>query len=275
MALKSRNLTIILSFSAALIISSSFLYLMSFRPGEGNIEIETKAGKFKIQLADNKVNLKDLLNNLLTDNNYRDDTLAILQNSFNLFKRDCSQLIDSFRREDGKSSLSKNIRELLFDLKGPFERSFHKYYDITEESVVSAINDLNYNHSVAVRFRELRDKSTGIFEDRGIEVDVSLDTSDEIKDGYAAVCKGSKFHGRNLLLLGLNNGHKSTKVFAEKTFPCINPEARQTQIQINQNNGKKLYDDINFDNKRKALLFLLPIGYDVAPHYLAQNIDIK
>ena len=248
---------------------------MGTRKGAGSLHIETDAGIFKIQLADDNVNLKDLLSNLLTTDNYRDDTLAILQKSFKLFKRDSSQLIDSFRREDGKSSLSKNIRELLLDLKGPFDRSFHNYYDITEESVVSAINDLNYNHSVPIKFREFRDKSTGIFEDRGIEVEVSINSSDAITDGNAAVCKGSKYHGRNLLLLDRNNRHKSIKVFARNTCLCINLDERQTLIQINQIDGKKLYGDNNFNKNWKALLFLLPIGYDVEPHYLAQNINRK
>ncbi len=101
-------------------------------------------------------------------------------------------LVDHLRKESGHSSIASLLRGLLIDLKGPFQRDYHQFHDITNPNVVTAINTLGYEHDVAKEMRSLRDRATGIFEERGVEVEISLLDSGEVPEGQAILCNGSR-----------------------------------------------------------------------------------
>jgi hypothetical protein len=248
-----------------------FLLFMYFGKGSGGLLIKADKGiEFKIDVK-NEVNVIDLLNGLLTNNKYQNEILAILESSFGLYKKESSQLIYIISKEDPRSQLSENIRELLVDLKGPFNREFHSYYDIKKPSVVDVLIKLKYDHPVAVKLRDLSDEGEGIFFDRGKDVEVSIANSNSILDQHASVCTGCKYFGRYVTLQNSENNAKVRTFLVDNSFLCREQDKLEAQIMINQNDGNFLYGGSNPNSKMKAILYSSKKGYIIQPTYVAQQ----
>ncbi|CAB5133400.1 hypothetical protein D3OALGB2SA_3776 [Olavius algarvensis associated proteobacterium Delta 3] len=264
-----KEISKIVFIGAVLVVVVIFAVIMNERQGAGSLTIKTGESELVMNFADNKLNFSELISLLLNNKAYRRDTLAILRDSYGLYQKDSDLLVDHIRRESGESSFSQRLREVLVDLRGPFERQFHHYYDITQNEVVDAINSLDYKHEVARRLRELRDSAAGIFEQRGVDVDVALYSSDKILDGNAAVCEGSKYRGRDLLLLNPYDQTKTISVFARNSFKCIKLSngagLEKPLIQINHNDARRLFGDILFSAKHEAVLYPVQSGYSIDP----------
>jgi hypothetical protein len=261
-----KNMTIIV---AIVVIVGMFLFIMNNRQGAGSLTIKTGDSELVLDFSDNKVNFTELIDMLLKGEKYKNDTLSILRDSYGLYNKDSELLVDYIRRQPGNSAISEKFRELLVDLRGPFERKYHNYYDITLVEVVDAINSLGYDHEVPVRLRELKDSASGIFEQRGIDVDVAVISAEKILDGNAAVCEGSKYRGRDLLLLNQSDLNKTISVFARNSFQCIKPSTGAGKgkplVQINPNDATKLFGNIIFKTKERAILYPTQSGYSIAP----------
>ena len=241
------------------VIVGIFAYIFVKKDGVGDLTIKSGEHEISFSFKDKELSLEDLLKTLLENPIHSKLVYSMLRDNYNLYHRESDFLIDSFRRESPDSELSKNIRELLVDLKGPFSRDAHTYHDITRVNTVDAINNLGYEHPVSSRLRDLKDSVAGIFEERGVEVIVSFISSTNILDGNAAVCKGSKYRGRDLLLLNPNDTNKTISVFSRNTTNCLNAGAGESEkaarIQINHNDAKKLFGDIVLSKTEKAVLY--------------------
>lgn len=262
------NKPLIIAVSVVIIVGI-FMYIMNNRDGSGSLTIKTGENEVTMEFSDNKVNFRDLIEILFNNDKYKKDALAILRDSYDLYYKDSELLVDSIRRESGESKFSQQIRGLLVDLKGPFERKYHNYYDITDVRVVDAISTLGYKHDVAKKLREIKDSAKGIFEQRGIDVDVAFISSDNILNGNAAVCEDSQHRGRDLLLLNPNNLTKTITVFARNRFPCVRKSDgsgwEKPLIQVNLNDGKQLFGNIILGKKENAILYPAPKGYSINP----------
>ncbi|CAB5135794.1 hypothetical protein D3OALGA1CA_3527 [Olavius algarvensis associated proteobacterium Delta 3] len=144
-----KEISKIVFIGAVLVVVVIFAVIMNERQGAGSLTIKTGESELVMNFADNKLNFSELISLLLNNKAYRRDTLAILRDSYGLYQKDSDLLVDHIRRESGESSFSQRLREVLVDLRGPFERQFHHYYDITQNEVVDAINSLDYKHEVA------------------------------------------------------------------------------------------------------------------------------
>ncbi len=273
MSEKSYSIKTIIIAILFLIIIGMFFQLMRYRQGAGSLTIKTGNSELKINFAENKLNFSELIRVLLEGENGK-DTLAILRDSYGLYKSDSDLLVDHIRKAEGNSSFSEQLRELLIDLKGPFIRKHHSYYDITKKETVDAINALGYNHKVCKEFRQLQDHFKGIFKPRGLNVSVTFASENQIQHGDAFVCQGSTLRGRSLLLLNQNDLNKTLSVFARDNLICLTTGNENVSpipiIQITPYDGRKLFGDKVFHPKEKAVLFPSPKGYTIAPIIVSQ-----
>ncbi len=269
MAERSELIKTMAIIAALVVIVGMFLFIMNNRSGAGSLTIKTGDSELVLDFSDNKLNFSELIGMLLKGEKYKNDTLSILRDSYGLYSKDSDLLVDYIRRQQGDSGISRKFRELLVDLRGPFHRDYHNYHDITLVEVVDAINSLDYDHEVSVRFRELKDSSSGIFEQRGIDVDVAVISAEKVLDGNAAVCEGSVYRGRDLLLLNPSDLRKTINVFSRNSFQCIKPSAGiekgKPLVQINPNDAIKLFGNIIFKAKEQAILYPTQSGYSIAP----------
>lgn len=260
--------TVVIALSVITIVGM-FMFIMNGRDSSGLLTVKIGDNEVSVDFSNNELNFSKLIDNLFEDNKSKQETLGILRDSHELYYIHSKLLVDRIRREPAESDFSVEIRDLLFDLKGPFERKQHTYYDITDTKVTNVINNLDYEHDVAIKFRELRDNSEGIFESRGIDVEVAFISANNIRDSYAAVCEDSKHRGRDLLLLNPNNLTKTITVFARNRFPCVKKSDgtgwEKPLIQINLAEGKRLFGDIILGKKEKAILYPAPKGYSAEP----------
>lgn len=260
---------VLISALGLIIIVGLFVFTMGERQGAGSLTIKAGKSELVMDFSDNKLNFSELLSVLLKDEKYKSDTLSILRDSYGLYHKDSDLLIDNIRKEPGDSEFSKKMRELLFDSKGPFEQSYHRYFDVSDVRIVGKINSLGYDHKVASRFREERDHARGIFEQRGIKVKIAVRPAEDILDGYAAVCEGSSYRGTDLLLLNPNDTSKTITVFSRNSFSCIKVgNAREDEVilvQINPKDAKNLFGDIIFSSKENAILYPAPKGNTLRP----------
>lgn len=261
--------------SSLVIIVGMFIYIMSDRQGGGSLTIKNGDNEVVMNFSDNKLNFSELINLLLNDDKYKSDTISILRDTYGLYKRNSILLVDQIRKEPKDSIFSGHIRSLLVDMRGPFERDIHSYYDIKSLPVVSAIHSLGYKHKVAIKLREDRDNAVGIFEQRGIDIDVAIYSSDKIRNGNAAVCQFSKYKGRDLLLLNPNDPTKTITVFSRNSFPCIKQSngngLKKPLVQLNPNDAKKLFGNIVFSSRQGAVLYPAQSGYSIEPKLVGIN----
>ena len=271
MGLESKNLETRAFFVIALMIVCAFLLYMYLTKGVGKLTIKGADFEFGIDVANKELGIFDLLDELLNKSEHQKQILAILERSYDLYKINSTALIDRIRRENSESPLSKGLRELLEDSKGPFDRKVQSYYDIRKESVVDALLKLEYDHPVAVKLREASDLSKGIFFDKGKDVKVLIVNSDSISNGHATVCSGCKYYGRQVLILNPNDNTKVASFFVDKTFMCREPNKLNVQIQINQNDAEAIYKNPNPHSQMDAILYAFKAGYIPQPIYIAQQ----
>lgn len=263
--------------AVVLAIVSVFFNLMKSHNGDGSLIIKAGDTEINMGFSGNKLELTDLLIRLAQDLQQWNETKAILRESYGLYEIDDSYLVDRLRKEQGATPTAVALRELLSDLKGPFQREYHNFYDVTRTEIVTAINGLDYDHTVAKELRRLRDRATGIFEERGVEVEVSFLTQDGFHDGQAVLCNGSQYRGLDLLLLNPSDLQKIVRVFARNTSPCIKPPNGDVvdleRVQIKPTDGRRLFGNAALKDKIRAILYPVPNGYTVKPSS-GKNIEV-
>jgi hypothetical protein len=254
-----------------------FAYVLLKTQKDGTLIIKSGDSEMKMVFSSTNIELRQFMNQLFADELRKKETLAIFRGLYNLYEHNDPHLIFSFRNEGGESGLSQSIRELLFELRGPFQRQYHTYYDIDKISVIDALIALGHEHPVAERLRELRDNYQGMFEERGIEAYVSLDNDGAITDGHAAVCVGSKFRGRDLLILNPTN-EVTISVLVSKSFLCHHNRGNRHSvdeiqvIKINHNDGQKLFAGKKPENEEHVIIYPAPTGYMIKPQIISMMV---
>lgn len=254
---------------------SIFSYVLLQRQGPGSLTIKAGNSELVVDFEGGKLNFLEVIGTLLENEEYEKTTRAILRDSYGLYHKDSELLVDHFRRTPGDSKLAMMMRDLLIDLKGPFGRSYHTFYDITDTAAVDAIKALDYRHPVALAFRDMADNAEGIFENRAVDAVIDFAPESQLGNGNAAVCRNSRFRGRDLLLLNPENPSRSITVFSRDIFTCITvgpDDMSQTElIQINRNDAEKLFGSQNVEAKEPAILFPASRGYSLGPRLVGNT----
>ncbi|BBO66881.1 hypothetical protein DSCA_08110 [Desulfosarcina alkanivorans] len=249
-------------------IIAVFAFIISKQQRAGSLTIKIGDNEATMNIDENRIDFIALIKNMMENEENKSGTLAILRDSYGLYRKDSLLLLDDIRKRTGKDDFSKGLRELLFNLTGPFKREYHRYYNIELREVVEAINKLDYEHVVSKKFRELSDNEEGIFEKRPIDIQIVFSNSYSIPEGEAAIIRGRgcDIFGREWLLLNKDNPLLSPlSVIVVHEFPNIYP-GEQPCIIINTSDAKTFLGENAVCEKRyNAKLFPVKKGYVVSP----------
>ena len=249
---------------AVLAIVGMFVFILHKHRQDGLLEVSFGEAKVNMKFTGSTIELRKIFEETYKDELKKKEAMAILEAFFQIYERDNIKLIASYRDEDGDSNISGALRKLLFELQGPFQRKYHTYYNITQASVVDALNDLGYEHKVSQELRKLSHDATGVFEKKSIDVEIRIDSSNIIEDGQAIVCEGSGLHSRYLLIMTLDS-HSPKQIFASKSNICADIHNNVPSIKISHSDADQLFGDQTLANRQRAIMYIAPVGYQFIP----------
>ena len=216
-------------------------YVFVEKEGSAQLEIVLGEGNsVRIDLQEsNKAPINEVLKTLFSNDESARMTRALLKEFHSLHELD-SRLVDAIRNENPDTEFSQKIRKLLDGLEGPFSRNKHQYYNVSSTDVLDGLKNNGKEHRVTKKLRLMaRDNEPPIFINESIPVKVSFPAQANISEGFAAVCNGKNYIGRNIVLRNSGNG-AMIQVFARNTFTCNHNENR---IQLMHKDADNLFGD--------------------------------
>lgn len=176
-----------------------------FRPGAFSVVAEGQGASIKLNFADSRVDLSELLDKLLQQAGSGADAeqkrrlvLSILQAHQFYFVPSVEAVtaIRAIEETETTRDVARAVRTMLYDLVGPFARPA-TFLEAPDDRLLLAIDDLYERNSVSPIITKLWEMSLdfkGIFELRNIRVSVQEDPS--LPSGVAATCVGNIWLGK-------------------------------------------------------------------------------
>ena len=216
---------------AVLIISiiGVFALLIQEKGRKGSVTIKYRETTVEMHIEDGTTTVKNLLDFLFSEEDRKKETMALLKEFYRVYDIADTALISEIEKQKGSSEISEELRGLLYELRGPFERSLHTFYNIEKPDIVSAIEKLGFEHPVSEGLRSLLNYRKGPFEENAAIVFLSVPQGVPIKLGRAASCKNNKFYRRCIRIFNKQRT-RSIDVFVSGRFPC--PENSETNGDI-------------------------------------------
>jgi hypothetical protein len=181
-----------------------------FRDGGFSIIAEGQGVSIKLNFAESRVDLNQLLDKLLKEAESGADAepkrhlvLSILQRH-QFYRVPSMEAVSAIRRMEETDSTRRDVatavRTMLFDLAGPFARPA-TFLEAPDDRLLLAIDDLyerNPASPVVTKLWEMSLDMKGIFEPRDIRISVREDKT--LPSGVAATCAGNIWLGRVSLI---------------------------------------------------------------------------
>jgi hypothetical protein len=180
---------------AAVVIVAIF-----FRPGAFSVVAEGQGASIKLNFANSRVNLNEVLEKLLEESGSGADAeakrrlvLSILQ-AHHLYRVPSVEAVMAMRgieETETTRDAVRAMRMMLYDLAGPFARPA-TFLEAPDDRLLLAIDDLyqrNPASPVVTRLWELSLDMKGVFEPRDIRVSIREDRT--LPPGVAATCAGN------------------------------------------------------------------------------------
>jgi hypothetical protein len=189
------GLVLIVVAVAAVVIVAIF-----FRPGAFSVVAEGQGASIKLNFANSRVNLNEVLEKLLEESGSGADAepkrrlvLSILQ-AHHLYRVPSVEAVMAMRgieETETTRDAVRAMRMMLYDLAGPFARPA-TFLEAPDDRLLLAIDDLyqrNPASPVVTRLWELSLDMKGVFEPRDIRVSIREDRT--LPPGVAATCAGN------------------------------------------------------------------------------------
>jgi hypothetical protein len=194
------GLVLIVVAIAAVVVVAIF-----FRPGAFSVVAEGQGASIKLNFANSRVDLSEVLDKLLEETGSGADAepkrrlvLSILQ-AHHLYRVPSVEAVTAIRgieETEATRDVVRAMRTMLYDLAGPFARPV-TFLEAPDDRLLLAIDDLyerNPASPVVTKLWELSLDMKGIFEPRDIKVSIREDKS--LPSGVAATCAGNVWLGR-------------------------------------------------------------------------------
>jgi hypothetical protein len=237
----------------------SFLLYKSDKPG--SLRFQIGDNELEISLEGDTLTIKNMLDHLFKDETTKRESSALLKEFGSFYQPSDPGLVEVIEQQDIESEVAKKLRHLLYDLKGPFERSTHTFYDVEDVHIVDAIEKLGFDHAVAKELRELLIYKKGPFEEQTIEIIISAPSENRIAAGRAASCNGSKFYKREIRIFNLQRTN-SISAYVSESFPCLESDKEEKSeigklIQISSADMKNLMGDSPLGENKPGIAEIL------------------
>lgn len=213
-----------------IIVIFSFLLYRSDKPG--SFKLQVGDNQLEMALEGDTLSIKKMLNHLFKDDEAKRESRALLKEFGSFYLPSDPGLVEVIEKQDAESEVAKKLRSLLYNLKGPFERSTHTFYDVQDVDLVDAIEKLGFDHPVSKELRELLIYRKGPFKEQAEEIILSVPSGNRIQTGRAASCKGNKFYRREIRIFNLQRTN-SVSAYVSGSFPCPEND-REVRSDINK-----------------------------------------
>lgn len=203
----SRNvLLLILGIGALLVIAISLFH----RSGGFSVIIESAGQRFEVDFEKEQIGLSEMLDEILSETNGNDGSnpsksktiVSILSahGFYHIPSVEAASAIRQIKEDDGTQSFVRDIREILYDLKGPFSRpsTFRKAPDARLLSALDDLNDHEPSSPLVAKLWEMSLEWNGIFSPR--EVPIKIIKDDNLAYGHASTCRGSILLGKSSII---------------------------------------------------------------------------
>jgi hypothetical protein len=210
------------------------------------LKIQIGDSELDISLEGDSLSVRNMLDVLFKDDETRRESSALLKEFGGYYEPADPAIIEVIAQQDVQSEVSVRLRNMLNNLRGPFDRSLHTFYDIQDTEIVDAIETLGYDHPVSDQLRELLAFRKGPFEEKAKEVFLSVPAGNNIPIGRAASCANNEFYRKEIIIY---NKLKTNSIFVyvSSRFPCPELENGESNlnklIQLTYDEMKKLIGD--------------------------------
>ena len=260
-----RTISAHLIYSIAIIIIVgifSFVLFESKRPG--SLKLQLGDNQLEMSLEGDTLSVKKMLDLLFKDDLVKRESGALLKEFGNFYQASDPSIVEVIEDQDIESAVANKLRQLLYRLKGPFDRSKHTFYNVEDVQMVDAIEKLGFDHSVSKELRELLIYRKGPFEEQAVEIRISVPAGNRIKEGRAASCKGNDFYRREIRIFN-HQRTNSISTFVSGSFPCTKKETDSKNditklIQISFSDMKQLIGDSTLSGKELGYAEILIDG---------------
>ena len=260
------SVVLIVAAVAAIVIIAIF-----FRPGAFTVVAEGQGASIKLNFADSRVDLSELLDKLLEETGSGADAepkrrlvLSILQ-SHHLYRIPSVEAVTAIRglEETGATrDVMRAMRAMLYDLAGPFARP-ETFLEAPDDRLLLAIDDLyerNPASPVVAKLWELSLDMKGIFEPRDIKISIREDRS--LPSGVAATCAGNVWLGRVGLIRMEDEGQAiSPRIDIAKACGVSTGEPqreKKSQVWLSPGDRNNLIGNETSGKELEAILTPLP-----------------
>ena len=230
--------------------------------------------KVTLNIGDNSVDLEldnselqavEILNLLFKEENRKRETQALLKEFYDVYYVEDPQLVDELAVVSGDARISIELRQLLKELRGPFHRKFHKFYDIEDKSIINAIEKLGFVADTGIGNRaavhdnrlirgveeyvigDLVVHAKGPFKEVARPMRFSVPSGNKISEGKGASCRSNPYFRKKIRIFDQTKT-RSADILVEYPFDCpVSSSDEESElidlIQISYTDMKNLIGD--------------------------------
>lgn len=202
-----------------LLIVGIFSYVVLVGNKSGSLKVIIGDTEVDINLAGDSLSVRSMLDTLFKDDDTKRESTALLKEFGGYYEPADPAIVEVIAQQDVQSEVSVRLRNMLDNLRGPFDRSLHTFYDIQDADIVDAIETLGYEHAVSYQLRELLAYRRGPFEEKAKEVLLSVPEGDNIPSGRAASCTSNEFYRKEIRIYNKLKTN-SVSVYVSSRFLC-------------------------------------------------------
>lgn len=127
----------------------------------------------------------------------------------------------------------------------------------------NAIEHLDYNHPMSRSLRKLQDDAKGPFQDHSFDVKVSFTSNAQLHEGFAAVCRGSDFYNRRVMIFNKDQQNAIPVIASQTLLLCESaqrPHAVNVRpiIQIHISDARKLFGEVSATRFEDGVAQIVP-----------------
>jgi hypothetical protein len=224
-----------------LIIGSALLTAILFRPGSFTVVAQSRGfGSVEFKFNQSQVSLGEVLNALLSEqpgsqvnSSERKTLIATILRAHGFYSipsEDAVSALRSMQDGEGTHAFMHEVRELLYDLEGPFAPP-STFAEARDARLLEALEDLARRHPTSplvVRLWQMNLNLEGIFSPRPVKTVVKVDQT--LQAGIAATCSGSPLLEKaGIIQAAVKNDEAQSmiKVLMHKAKLCRSPTAEE------------------------------------------------
>jgi hypothetical protein len=223
------------------VVTIALLTAILYRPGSFTVVAQNRGlGSIEFKFNQNQVSFSEVLDALLSeqpgsqvDASQRKALIANILRTHGFYSIPGDDAVSALRTmedTEGTHAFMHSVRELLYDLAGPFARPI-TFSEARDGRLLEALEDLAKQEPASplvVRLWEMYLNLQGIFSPRAVKASVSIDQT--LQAGIAETCNGSPLLEKGGIIqasVKSDEPQSMIKVFVHKARLCKSPTAEE------------------------------------------------